>query len=68
LGIILKFANVQYVEMNKEKLYSFKDNKVVLKDDLNKYCQLIKQLLIRNVDKENKNEQGDSKKIKFKWI
>jgi len=66
LGIILKFANVQYVEMNKEKLYSFKDNKVVLKDDLNKYCQLIKQLLIRNVDKENKNEQGDSKKIKFK--
>lgn len=52
--------------MNKEKLYSFKDNKVVLKDDLNKYCQLIKQLLIRNVDKENKNEQGDSKKIKFK--
>lgn len=68
MGIILKFANVQYVEMNKEKLYSFKDNKVVLKDDLNKYCQLIKQLLIRNVDKENKNEQGDSKKIKFKWI
>ncbi len=66
MGIILKFANVQYVEMNKEKLYSFKDNKVVLKDDLNKYCQLIKQLLIRNVDKENKNEQGDSKKIKFK--
>ena len=66
MGIILKFANVQYVEMNKEKLYSFKDKKVVLKDDLNKYCQLIKQLLIRNVDKENKNEQGDSKKIKFK--
>ena len=42
--------------MCKEKLYTFKDDKIILKDDLKEYCEVIKKSLIRNINNENKDE------------
>ena len=47
--------------MYKEKLYTFKDDKIVLKDDLNEYCEVIKKSLIRDINNENKDETKESK-------
>ena len=60
-GNYFKDTNVQYVEMYKEKLYTFKDDKIVLKDDLKEYCEVIKKSLIRNISNENKDETKESK-------
>ena len=59
-GNYFKDSNVQYVEMYKEKLYTIKDGKVILKDDLKEYCEVIKQSLIRNKN-ENENKIEESK-------
>jgi len=44
-GNYFKESNVQYIEMYKEKLYTIKNNKLILKDNLKKYCEVIKQSL-----------------------
>ena len=51
-GNYFKDINVQYIEMYKEKLYTFKDDKIVLKDDLEEYFEVIKKSPIRNIKYE----------------